>query len=118
MTELYLHVVSLKVKIKLDKRYIKGITYLEPVPGPAPAPRVLAPAVPELQPDLCRVLGLTVAGRLAETVALVAAVLLLSCREPEMSGVKEQLHVAALVSSVGSTAAHWRWSPAALHQAT
>ena len=93
------------------------------MPGPAPAPRVLAPAVPELEPDLCRVLGLTVAGGLtvlflAETVALVAAVLLLSCREPEMSGVKEQLHVAALVSSVGSTAAHWRWSPAALHQAT
>ena len=36
MTELYLHVVSLKVKIKLDKRYIKGITWNQCLAPPQP----------------------------------------------------------------------------------
>ena len=59
------------------------------MPSPAPASRVLAPAVPELESLPGRVLRLTVAGGLAvillaEAVALVAAVLLLSSREPEI----------------------------------
>ena len=59
------------------------------MPSPAPAARVLAAAVPELESLPGRVLRLTVAGGLAvillaEAVALVAAVLLLSSREPEI----------------------------------